>query len=108
MRAIVAVVTVGLMAGAILLVSVAGLQQEAAAVLVGIVAGVAAGVPISCLLLVLQARGWRQEQAKSQAAQAGYPPVIVIEAGSWQVQPAEEGWLLPASQHDGIPARRDR
>ena len=53
MRTKAAIVAVGLVAGAILLVSVSGLPQEAAAVLVGIGAGVAAGIPTSILLLVL-------------------------------------------------------
>lgn len=108
-----AVLTAVLIAGSLALIAFLvtefGLQSEAGAILVGAALGVAAAVPTSLLLLVIlgRAESRQMEQRESQASERGYPPVIVIEPGSWQSHQAEEGWLLTAGRQDSLPVRQD-
>jgi hypothetical protein len=84
------VVTV-LFAFAVTLAAVIGsrMSAEAVAVVAGVVCGVAAGAPMSLLLLLLFNRGPRREVvdgwsnlAPTSNRVGGYPPVIVIQGGS--------------------------
>ena len=62
------------------------MSTEAMAVVIGIVCGVAAGIPTSVLLLIALTRRDRQraEEAERQTRQANYPPVVVIQGGTPQ------------------------
>jgi hypothetical protein len=70
------------------------MSVESMAVVVGVVCGVAAGIPVSLLILVAssrrvnQADDWRQRSANRQAA---YPPVVVIQGGATGQDP----WMVP-------------
>jgi hypothetical protein len=68
---------------AVTLAVVVGKQMttEAMAVVIGIVCGVAAGIPSSLLLLVVLTRRERQqnEGARQHGQQGNYPPVVVIQ-----------------------------
>ena len=66
------------------------MSAEAMAVVVGVVCGVAAGIPTSLLLLAALTRRDRQrlEEAGQQARFANYPPVVVIQGGAPQALPA--------------------
>jgi hypothetical protein len=86
------------------------MSSEAMAVVIGVVCGVAAGIPTAALLLV--ALSWRDkrrlEELEEQArrAQRSYPPVVVIQGGTPQALPSgPQGgyWLSPLS---GPPTRR--
>ena len=70
---------------AVTLAVVVGKQMntEAMAVVVGVVCGVAAGIPTSLLLLVVLTRRERQqtEVAQRHHQQGNYPPVVVIQGG---------------------------
>jgi hypothetical protein len=70
---------------AVTLAVVVGKQMdtEAMAVVVGVVCGVAAGIPTSLLLLVVLTRRERQqsEQVQRREQQGNYPPVVVIQGG---------------------------
>jgi hypothetical protein len=66
------------------------MSAEAMAVVVGVVCGVAAGIPTSVLLLAAVTRRDRQrlEELGHQARAASYPPVVVIQGGAPQALPA--------------------
>jgi hypothetical protein len=76
------------------------MSRDAMAVVVGVVCGVAAGIPTSLLLLVVlnrRERG-REEEAEQRARQASSVPVVVIQGGGGQVLPsAGQGgyWPMP-------------
>lgn len=82
-----AVIAIGL-AFAVTLAAVVGnrMSAEAMAVVVGVVCGVAAGIPMSMLiLLILNRRDRRTEETtyRQLGGQYGsYPPVVVIQGGS--------------------------
>jgi len=69
------------------------MSNEAMAVVIGVMCGVAAGIPTAVLLLVAFTRRDRQrledEYAERQARQAArsYPPVVVIQGGAPQALP---------------------
>lgn len=65
------------------------MSAEAMAVVVGVVCGVAAGLPTSVLLLMAMTRRDRQrmEQAEWQPRQGNVPPVVVIQGGAPQALP---------------------
>jgi hypothetical protein len=90
------VVVVGLVF-VITLAAVVGsrMSAEAMAVVVGVVCGVAAGIPTSVLLLLALGRRDRQpSHAHEHSAQyGGSPPVVVIQGGAPQA--------LPPSQYAG-------
>jgi hypothetical protein len=95
---------------AIALAVVVGKQMsaEAMAVVVGVVCGVAAGIPTSVLLLLALSRRDRQREKHStnRAGQQSYPPVVVIQGGSPPALPAgpQSGyWPAP---HPGPAANR--
>jgi hypothetical protein len=84
------------------------MSAEAMAVVVGVVCGVAAGIPTSLLLMVALTRRERQrsEDVDQLRQQGGYPPVVVIQGGSPQALPQgpQAGyWPLP---HPGPVAQR--
>jgi hypothetical protein len=63
------------------------MSTEAMAVVIGVVCGVAAGIPISGLLLVALTRRDRQREELERGAQlraGAYPPVVVIQGGAPQ------------------------
>jgi hypothetical protein len=88
-----------LLAFAVTLAVVIGnrMNAEAMAVVVGVVCGVAAGIPMSALLIWVMTRRSRQEanEAESRGLQdphrGAYPPVVVIQGGT----PAPSGLLPP-------------
>jgi hypothetical protein len=65
------------------------MTAEAMAVVVGVVCGVAAGIPTSLLLLAALTRRDRQHEEELDQQQAGrtYPPVVVIQGGNPQTLP---------------------
>ena len=65
------------------------MSAEAMAVVVGVVCGVAAGIPTSVLLLVIFSRRDRRtfDEAERPQRQHNYPPVVVIQGGSPQALP---------------------
>ncbi|MFC2046563.1 hypothetical protein ACFLTC_03470 [Chloroflexota bacterium] len=76
------------------------MSTEAMAVILGIVCGVAAGIPTSVLLLVVLTR---REQKKIEGAEwqakRNYPPVVVIQGGAGQALPQglqASYWPAPA------------
>ena len=75
------------------------MSADAMAVVVGVVCGVAAGIPTSVLLLVVLTRRdrLRLEDMERQARQHNYPPVVVVQGGSPQALP-------PGSQAGYWPA----
>ena len=84
------------------------MSAEAMAVVVGVICGVAAGIPTSILLLLVLTRRDRQrlEGTERGAKQQGYPPVVVIQAGSQQpLQPGPQAGYWPESP-PGPPASR--
>ena len=66
------------------------MSTEAMAVVIGVVCGVAAGIPTSLLLLVVLTRRDRQrvEQVEQGTRQGAYPPVVVIQGGAPQGLPS--------------------
>ena len=87
---------------AVTLAIIVGKQMtaEAMAVVIGVVCGVAAGIPTSVLLLLALSRRdaarARQEAAVRQAPPS-YPPVVVIQGGAQQPQmPAMQAGYWPA------------
>ena len=86
---------------AIALAVIVGKQMsaEAMAVVVGVVCGVAAGIPTSILLLVVFGRRdrMRMEEMERQARQQSYPPVVVVQGGAPQaLPPGPQGGYWPA------------
>jgi hypothetical protein len=94
------------------------MSAEAMAVVVGVVCGVAAGIPTSLLILVALTRRERQamERAQRQPEQPGdrYPSVVVIrqdpamssvlEAECWlQAPPGPDGRFSIAERGDRLP-----
>jgi hypothetical protein len=66
----------------------ARMSTEAVAVIVGVVCGAAAGIPVSLLILLVSNRRSRQmdDEMHHPAGRAAYPPVVVIQGGT----PAQE------------------
>jgi hypothetical protein len=87
------------------------LSAEAMAVVIGVLCGVAAGIPTSILLLVGITRR-DQRRMEQMTRQAGYgdrngPPVVVIQGGSQQALPqGSQAGYWPAPQ-PGATAQRD-
>ncbi|MBN1955121.1 MAG: hypothetical protein JW900_08745 [Anaerolineae bacterium] len=89
------------LAFAVTLAIIIGKQMttEAMAVVIGVVCGVAAGIPTSVLLLVALSRrdSLRARDEAARQAQASYPPVVVIQGPAQQPQlPAVQGGYWPA------------
>lgn len=65
------------------------MSADAMAVVVGVVCGVAAGIPTSVLLLVVLTRRDRQrmDEVQRRPGQHNYPPVVVIQGGAPQALP---------------------
>lgn len=81
-------VTAILIAFAVVLAVIVGFRMsaEAMAVVVGVVCGVAAAIPMSVLILLIMNRRNSQETELYAGGRHGaYPPVVVIQGG--QVQP---------------------
>jgi len=62
------------------------MSTEAMAVVIGVVCGVAASIPVSILILLATRVGRGSDQAMPQG-QTSYPPVVVIQGG----QPLQAG-----------------
>ena len=76
-------------------------EKEAAAVVVGIVCGILAGIPTSILVLVVLSRRDRAqfEEAERHRRETQNPPVIVIRGGQPQaLPPAPQYWLSADNQ----------
>lgn len=60
------------------------MSTEAMAVVVGVVCGVAAGIPTSVLLLVVLNRRERQgyDDGQRRQREGNYPPVVVVQGGA--------------------------
>lgn len=75
-----------ILVSAVTLAAVAGarMSTEAIAVVVGVICGAAAGIPVSLLILVLTSRQSREidDQARRPVGQSAYPPVVVIQGGT--------------------------
>jgi hypothetical protein len=97
---------------AITLVVVVGKQMsaEAMAVVVGVVCGVAAGIPTSILLLAVFGRRdrMRMEELERQARQQSYPPVVVVQGGAPQGLPPgpPQGGYWPSPMPGPIETRQ--
>ena len=79
------------------------MSAEAMAVVVGIVCGVAASIPMSVLILILTHRLGRREEAR----RLDYPPVVVVNPGTQPFGVTPQGnpqadryltYLLPSTQ----------
>jgi hypothetical protein len=108
-------VTVGLgLVFVVTLAVVVGKQMsaEAMAVVVGVVCGVAAGIPTAALLLLVLTRRERQrpEPAPRPGQVDGYPPVVVIQGGTPQALPAsrQEGHWLALQPGAAMPRHLPR
>ena len=79
------------LAGAVALVVIAGRQLpgEAAAVVIGVVCGVIAGIPTSLLLLVALTRRDQRPAEEWRQTRPDYPPVVVIQAETQLTIPGE-------------------
>lgn len=64
------------------------MSAEAMAVVVGVVCGVAAGIPTSALLLLAMGRRDRQRDEERPPRFGASPPVVVIQGGSPQALPS--------------------
>lgn len=89
------------------------MSTEAMAVLVGVVCGIAAGIPTALLLLVAVTRRDRRrmEEAERRARQpTSYPPVVVIQGGQplrWpEPPPCQPPPSLPRREAIEAPAYR--
>lgn len=75
------------------------MSAEAMAVVVGVVCGVAAGIPTSVLLLVVFSRRDQSRFVEPDRPQRqhNYPPVVVIQGGSSQaLPPGQQAGYWPA------------
>lgn len=80
------------------------------AVVVGIVCGVAAGIPTSVLLLLVMARRDRSNhEGKARSAHhGGNPPVVVIQGGAPQaLTPGPQAGYWPALMPGMPPSHRE-
>ena len=86
------------------------MTTEAMAVVIGVVCGVAAGIPTSVLLLVALGRRdslRTREEAAARQAPASYPPVVVIQGGGMQPQlPAPSSGYWPAPNAAPLVSRQ--
>lgn len=69
------------------------MSTEAMGVVVGVVLGVAASIPMVLIILLFMARRDKKEEERRQAS---YPPVIVV-TGSGQAQPMRTPYLPPVN-----------
>lgn len=69
------------------------MSTEAMGVVVGVVLGVAASIPMVLIILLFLARRDKKEEERRQTS---YPPVIVV-TGSGQAQPIRTPHLPPAN-----------
>ena len=77
------VVLCAVFAGRLAVVVGKEMSSDAMAVVVGVVCGIAAGIPASLLLLVaLTRRDHARADRRGQERQRGYPPVIVVQGGT--------------------------
>ena len=96
---------------AVTLAIVIGKQMttEAMAVVIGVVCGVAAGIPTSVLLLVALGRRdvLRPREEAARQAPPSYPPVVVIQGGAQQPQlPVMQGGYWPAPNAAPLVSRQ--
>jgi hypothetical protein len=96
---------------AVTLAVIVGRQMttEAMAVVVGVVCGVAAGIPTAVLLLVAMTRrdSLRSREDAARQAPANYPPVVVIQGGGMQPQqPVMSSGYWPAPSAAPLASRQ--
>jgi hypothetical protein len=73
------------------------LSNEGLAVAIGVVCGVAAGIPASILLYVAISRRMRRaEDERHHAQRASLPPVIIVQGQP--SPPPQETWLVPREE----------
>jgi hypothetical protein len=85
------------------------MSSEALAVIIGVVCGVAAGIPTSLLLLVAVTRRDRPRSAEGERyqGQGSYPPVVVIQGGAPQALPqGPQAGYWPMAQSGPIAPRQ--
>jgi len=74
------------------------MSDEAMAVVIGVVCGVLASIPMSALILVITQRQRQQSQESRWAQQRNSPPVVVIQGGTAMQRPE-----LPLYQQPPMP-----
>lgn len=57
------------------------MSTEAMAVVIGVVCGVAASIPMSLLILIVTSRAGRSNEQAMTQGHGSYPPVVVIQGG---------------------------
>jgi hypothetical protein len=75
-----------ILVSAVTLAAIAGarMSTEAIAVVVGVICGAAAGIPVSLLIVLVTNRQSRQvdDEIRRPAGRPAYPPVVVIQGGA--------------------------
>lgn len=69
------------------------MSAEAMGVVVGVVLGVAASIPMALLIMLFVAR---REKKETQRRDSAYPPVVIVTPGGGQAQSARMPYLPPA------------
>ncbi len=89
-----------ILVSAVALAAIAGarMSTEAIAVVVGVICGAAAGIPVSLLIVLVTNRQSRQvdDEIRRPAGRTAYPPVVVIQGGT----PLQE--RLPPAYYPGV------
>lgn len=83
------------------------LAAESMAVVVGVVCGVTASVPMSILMLILVKRTTASQSTPSTSQQAQYPPVIVVSGGQPQLGPPNDNGAVEGQWREPGPRRRE-
>lgn len=74
------------------------MSAEATGVVVGVVLGVAASVPMSLLIMMFVTR--RERRTEERKNQQPYPPVVIVTPGGSQPQQQRMPYLPPATYGD--------
>ena len=75
------------------------MSSEAMAVVVGVVCGVAASIPMSAIILLIIGRRTQAAEPNWQQNRAAYPPVVVIQGGTAMRQVSSPNFSeLPVTQ----------
>ena len=81
------------------------MNSEAMAVVVGVVCGVLASIPMSLLILILTRHMGRQDYKERYECRREYLPVVVVNPGGVQQLPPLSS--LPSPYPTPLPATRD-